>query len=126
MQRVVKYSSLSSYMLKPPSLLTQGFNNNKKAQENLFNHMCNFEAREQWRNGIRSASFYLNVEISNDQYRLVNPTPLECIAGYTMEDAICDRSLKRLPQLMLNIIYDSISSHCYIMKSPKRLHMIKQ
>ena len=33
MQQVVKYSSLPSYMLKPPSLLTQGFNKNKKAQE---------------------------------------------------------------------------------------------
>ena len=41
-QRVLKYSSLLSYMLKPPSLLTQGFNDNKKAQETLFKHMCNF------------------------------------------------------------------------------------
>ena len=44
-QQVVKYSSFSSYMLKPPSLLTQVFSNNKKAQDNLFNHMCNFGAR---------------------------------------------------------------------------------
>ena len=41
-QRVLKYSSLLSYMLKPPSLLTQDFNDNKKAQETLFKHMCNF------------------------------------------------------------------------------------
>ena len=31
-QGVAKYYSLSSYMLKPPSLITQGFNKNKKAQ----------------------------------------------------------------------------------------------
>ena len=31
-QRVVKYSSLSSYMTKLTSLLTQGFNKNNKAQ----------------------------------------------------------------------------------------------
>ena len=31
LQRVVKSSSISSNMSKPPSLLTQRFNNNKKA-----------------------------------------------------------------------------------------------
>ena len=36
--RVVNYFSLSSCMLKPTSLLTQGFNKNKKSQEKLFNH----------------------------------------------------------------------------------------
>ena len=82
-QWVVKYSSLSSYMLKPIYLLTQGFKNNKKAQENIFNHMCNFGAREEWRNGRRPASSYIDVDIINDQYHLVNTTPLECITGYT-------------------------------------------
>ena len=67
MQRVVKSSYISSYMFKNPSLLTQGFNNNKKAHEKLFNHMCNFGAREEWRNGRISVSSYLDVDISNDQ-----------------------------------------------------------
>ena len=75
MQRVVKSSSLSSYIMKPPSLLTQVFNKNKKAQENIFAHMCNFMAREEWGDERRAASSYIDVEISHDQYRLVNPTP---------------------------------------------------
>ena len=66
-QRVVKYSSLLSYMLKPTYLLTQGFNNTKKARDKLFNHMCNFGAWAEWRNGRRSASSYLDVDIRNDQ-----------------------------------------------------------
>ena len=66
--------------------------------------MCNFEAREEWRNGRRSVSSYLDVEISNDQDGLVNLTPLDCIAGYIMEDDIGDRYLKRLPQRRLNLI----------------------
>ena len=157
MQWVVKYSSILSYMLEPPSLLTQGFNKNKKAQENLFNDMCNFGARAEWSNGRRDASSYLDVDISNGsaagplfllkpcvskgrrdassyldvdisngQYRLVNLTPLECIAGSTMEDAIDDRYLKRMHQRRLNIIDGSISSYCSILNSPERLHMIKQ
>ena len=126
MQRVMKYSSLSSYMLKPPSLITHGFNKNKRAQEKLFNHVCNFGALSEWRNGRRAASSYLGVDISNDQYRLVNPTPLECIAGYIMGGAIGDRDLKSLPQQRLNIIDGSISSYCSILNSPKRLHIINQ
>ena len=39
LHQAVKYSSLLSYMLKPPSLLTQSFEYNKKAQEKLFKHM---------------------------------------------------------------------------------------
>ena len=65
MQRVVKYSSISSYLLKPISLLTQGFNTNNKAQEKLFKHMCNFGARSEWRNERRAVSSYIDVEISN-------------------------------------------------------------
>ena len=126
MQWVVKYSSILSYMLEPPSLLTQGFNKNKKAQENLFNDMCNFGARAEWSNGRRDASSYLDVDISNGQYRLVNLTPLECIAGSTMEDAIDDRYLKRMHQRRLNIIDGSISSYCSILNSLERLHMINQ
>ena len=107
-QRVVKSYSISSYMLKPTSLLTQGFNKNKKAQQKLFNHMCNFGARKEWRNGRRSARSYLDVDINNDQYRLVNPTPLEFIAGYIMEYSIGGRDLKRLTQRRLKLIDGSI------------------
>ena len=32
MQRVMKSSSIFSYMLKPPYLITQGFNRNKNSQ----------------------------------------------------------------------------------------------
>ena len=89
-QRVVKYSSLLSYMLKRPSLLTQVFNNNKKTQKKLFNNMCNFGARAEWRNGRRAFSSYLDVEIRNYKYHL------DCISGYIIEDAIGDRAFKRL------------------------------
>ena len=95
MQRVVKYSSLFSYMFKTSSLLTQGFNKNKKAQEKLFNHMCNFGAREEWRNGRISVSSYLDVETSNYKYHMVNPTPLDCITGYIIKYTIIDSYLKR-------------------------------
>ena len=47
MQKAVKSSSRSSYMLKPSHLLTQGFDNNRTAQEKILKHMCNFGAWEE-------------------------------------------------------------------------------
>ena len=125
-QRYMKYSYISSYILKPPSLLTQVFNKNNKSQKNNFKNMFNFGARAEWRNGRRDVRSYLSVEIRNDQCRLVNPTPLDCIAGYIMEDYIGDGVFKRLHQRRLYIIDGCISSYCYILNSPEWPHMIKQ
>ena len=109
--KAVKCYYLLSYMLKPPSLLTQGFKKNKNSQEKIFKHMRGFGARAEWRNGRRAASYYLDVETRNHQYCLVNPTPLDCTKDYIMGGAIGDRALERLPQKRLNLINGSISSY---------------
>ena len=103
-QKDLKYSSLSSYMLKPSNFLTQVFNNNKTAQDKLLKHMCNFGARKKWREGRRVVSSYLEVDTTRDQCRLLNHMPLDCITGYIMEDAVGDRDLKSLPQKGLKFI----------------------
>ena len=79
-----------------------------------------------WSNERRAFSSYLGVDTSKDKYRLLNPTPLEFIAGYIMEDAVSEMDLKRLPQRILNLIYGSISSFYSILNSPEQLYMIKQ
>ena len=61
MQKYSKYSSLSSYTLKPSHLLTHGFENNMTAQEKLLKNMCNFGAREECREGRRVVSYYIDV-----------------------------------------------------------------
>ena len=52
--------------------------------------------------------------------------PLDCIAGYIMDDAVGEKALKRMPQRRLNFIDGSISSYCYILNSPERLEQIRQ
>ena len=76
MKKSVKYSSILSYMLKPSHLLTQGFEKNRTAQEKFFKHMCNFGAREEWREGRIVVSYYLDVDTIKYKWRLLNPTPL--------------------------------------------------
>ena len=125
-QKSFKSSSLSSYMLKPSCLLTQGFENNRTAQEKLFKHMCNFGSQEEWSEGRKSVSSYLDVETTKYQCSILNPTPLVFITGYIMDDTVGNRDLKRLPQRRLNFIDGYISSYCSILNSPKRLEQIRQ
>ena len=62
MQKASKSSSLSSYILKPSSSLTQGFEKNRTAQEKLFKNICNFGSRAEWSKGRSVISSYLDVE----------------------------------------------------------------
>ena len=110
-------------MVKTSHLLTQFFDNNRTAHENLFKHMYNFgECRE----GRIVVSYYLDVDTTKYQCHLLNPTPLDCITGYIMEDAVSDKAFKRLPQRKLKFIDDYISSYCSIINSPKHLEQIRQ
>ena len=82
--------------------------------------MCNFGSQAEWRKGRRVVSSYPNVDTTKDKCRLLNPTPLDYIAGYIMDYAVSERDLKRLPQIRLNFIDGSISSYCSILNSPKK------
>ena len=104
MQKALKSSSISSYILKPSHLLTQGFGENMTSKDKLFENFFNFGERAEWREGIRVFSSYLDVDITKDQYRLLNTTPLECTTGYIMDNAVGERALNRMPQIRLNFI----------------------
>ena len=54
-------------------------------------------------------SYYLDVDANKDQCHLLNPTPLDCVTGYMMDDYVGDRALKRLYQIKLHFIDGSIS-----------------
>ena len=84
MQKFLKSSSLLSYMWKPSSLLTQGFDNNMTTQEKIFKHMCCFGSQEEWSEGRRVVSSYIDVETTKYQFCILNPTTLDCITGYTI------------------------------------------
>ena len=88
--------------------------------------MCNFWARAEWREGIKVVGYYLDVDTTKDQCRLLKPMPLDCIIGYIMDNAVVDKALNRLSHIRLNFIYGSISSYCSILNSPKRFEQISQ
>ena len=67
MHKAKKSTSISYYILKPPSFLVQDFKDNIKAYEKRFRNMCDFGARTEWRSRRRSVIFYLGVETSKYQ-----------------------------------------------------------
>ena len=77
MQKALKYSYISSYKLKPSHLITQGFEKNRTAHENIFKNMFNFGARAEWREGRRVVGSYLDVDTTKYQCRIFNTTPLD-------------------------------------------------
>ena len=74
----------------------------------------------------KSVSAYLDINISTDQIRLLNPTPLDTVVGFVMKDSQGEGAKKRLPQRRLNFIDSKISAHCCVLNSPERLHLITQ
>ena len=86
MHKALKSSSLLSYMLKPSHLLTHVLGENRTLQENISKHMCNFGSRVEWREGRIVVSYYLDVDTTKYQCRLLNTTPLDCITGYIIDE----------------------------------------
>ena len=104
----VKSFSVFPYMLKPYYVLTQQFKENKKAQDKLFNHICDVESRSVWGGGRRTISSYLDIDVRKYQYCLFNIAPLDDITGYIMKDSVGDSCFNRLPQRRLNLFDRSI------------------
>ena len=71
-------------------------------------------------------SSYIGIDNRKYKYSLLNPTGLNYIIYYTMEDYIGDSYFNNLPQQRLKLIYGSISSPFYIINSPEQHDMINQ
>ena len=121
MQKYLNSPSPQSYMLKPYHLLTQGFENNKTGQKKLFKHMCNSGARAECRQGGRVVSSYLDVDTTKQQFRILNLTPLDCIAGHVIEYDVGDSALKRLYQIRLKFIDDIFQVTVLFLTHPNKL-----
>ena len=120
---------LNSFMLLPPSLLKEIKEaktnvETVSAQEKLFKHVVKFRNRMNYDKTKISVSDHLNVEVSEDQQRLLNPTVLDTVAGFLLKDAQGDGAKKRLPQRRLNFVDGQVSAHCSILNSDDRLKLI--
>ena len=78
------------------------------SNNNVLNNICTFGAWAECRSERISLSSYLDVNSRKDKLRLIKPTSLECIAGYTIDYAVGYRALKKIPKIKLNLFYGYI------------------
>ena len=119
--------NLHSFMLKPPDLLDNlGSVDKKSAQYALYNHMIKYRNRCSYQEKEQKVSEYLHCEVTCDQQKLLNPSVLDTIVGYVMQDSQGEGAKKRFPQRRLNFIDGTVSSHCRVLNSKERLVLIRQ
>ena len=104
-------SSLQYFCLMTNNLMVQDLRTNRKAQEDLFRHICNVRVRSKWESGARRAPYALHVAVTADNHSILNPHPLDTIIGNIMQDAKGKGNRKKLPQRRLNIIDGCINSY---------------
>ena len=57
---------------------------------------------------------------------MLNPSVLDTVIGFVMNDSQGEEAKKRLPQRRLNFIDGMVSSHCGVLNSEERLNLIRQ
>ena len=124
--------TLDPFLLLPPKLLKNAKHTSlvaaerKKEQMKLFEHIVRFRNREQYSVKELKVSTHLDVEVTADQQRLLNPSVLDTITGFIIKDSQGEGAKKRLPQRRLNMIDGLVSSHCCVLNSAERLDLIKK
>ena len=121
---------LNSFMLLPPSFLKaidEAKTNIEKVstQKKLFAHTVQFRNRTNYDKETLCVSDYLDVEVTSDQQRLLNPTVLDTVAGFILKDSQGQGAKKRLPQRRLNLIDGHVSAHCSVLNSEERMNLIR-
>ena len=117
-------------MLLPPSFLKaidEAKTNIEKVstQKKLFAHTVQFQNRTNYDKETLCVSDYLDVEVTSDQQRLLNPTVLDTFAGFILKDFQGQGAKKRLPQRNLNLIDGHVSAHCSVLNSEERMNHIR-
>ena len=126
-----KKVNLKSFMILPTNFLasvkkSSSAQEKREKQESLFSHIMQFRNCTHQFRCNQQVSAYLDAEVTEDQHNFLNPSVLETITGFIMKDSMGEGARKRLPQRHLNMTDATISSHCAILNSEERMHMIKE
>ena len=88
--------------------------------------MCNVGARAEWKGVVHRVSDALNVAVTAENLRVLNPSPFDTIIGYIIQDAKGEGDREKLPQRSLNIIDGSINSYCVHLNSTARMDLVRK
>ena len=114
---------------KPKHLLTKykGDTEDKKVQKEFFHHITNHVSKQNWRIGHADvkASDYLDVEISEVQSNLLNPTPKDFLLGFITYDVKWKGAVQKIAKRKIDFIEGNVNSYSRLLNNPRRLESIK-
>ena len=126
------FKTLHSFMLKPPTLISNFPDTQTKTKdadqhrEKLFRHMANMAVRSEWKTKRRKVSDWLNCEVTEDNYNLLNPRPVDIITGFIMQDIKGEGVKKKLAARRLNNIDACVSSYACVLNSDERMKQVRE
>jgi len=122
-----RQTDLTLFLLLPPSLLREHKNDraNIEISYKLFKHLTNYVAHKHWKDDVVKVSDCHDVEVLEDQLKLFNPRPIDCIGGFIMLQVKGKLAKKRIVWHHLNMIDCMVNSFCGILNNNKRLEQVK-
>ena len=122
---------LQSFMLLPQNFVSAATDakcekSKKEGRENLFKHIVQFRNRVHHKEKEVTVSSYLNVDVSEDQQALLNPTVLDSITGWIIKDSQGEGARKKMAKRRINLLDGKINSHCCVLNSDERQNLIQQ
>jgi hypothetical protein len=92
----------------------------------MFEHMTNFCARQNAKLGSLKPSSALDVEFTQDQEALLQPTMMQCNTGVIMDEMRGDGAKTRMARRRLGMVNGNISSYCRVLNSKDQLDHMKE
>ena len=113
---------------KPSDILAK-YQENKtdiSIQTEFFLHVTNYVTRKHWDIGHANVtpSGYLNIEISDNQRTLLNPTQKDFLLGFIAYDVRWKGSVHIIAKRRLDVIEGNLNSYSKFLNDPKRLKII--
>jgi hypothetical protein len=98
-----------------------------EAQKELFDHMCNKACESEWNNDKgRQPSDYVNVEYSNVQQQMLNPSYKHVLMGFICYDVKGEGAKQKIAKRRINLVEGNINSYSRCLNDPGRLASIKK
>ena len=96
-------------------------------QKEFFFHITNYVAQKHWRifHANVTPSGYLNIEISDNQWNLLNPTQKDVFFGFIAYDAKGKGAVHKIAKRRLDVIEGNLNSYSKLINDQKILKTIK-
>jgi len=98
-----------------------------KAQKKLFDHMCNKACESEWNNDKgRQPSAHINVEVSQVQQQMLNPSYKHVLMGFICYDVRGEGAKQKIAKRRINLVEGNVNSYSRCLNDPGRLASIKE